>query len=201
MPDQLVLVVTQAEHLAPLAHACLDAGQIGGRQVEVGAAPLGDGERHRRLAEHRRDNGGVDHHPEREATAETHPEGADTRPAALGVELARPEPRNQAMIGEVSCSAHVVNSRAMHTWVMLRNVYPAVGSRPGVPTSEGITTRKPAATTSSANSGHLGRDAGDLVDHHDSRARALRVRGAGDASVGEGPDVPTVADTLVMPAS
>ena len=61
-----------------------------------------------------------------------------------------------------------MNSRATHTFASEAMPYSPETARPGVPTSDGITTVNPAATTSLANGGNLRGDAGDLVDHDDA---------------------------------
>jgi hypothetical protein len=63
----------------------------------------------------------------------------------------RASARSQPMIGDVWFSAQCVNSLEMHTFAIDWARYGPLTSLPGVPTSEGITTVNPAATTSFAN--------------------------------------------------
>ena len=58
--------------------------------------------------------------------------------------------RVQVAMGDVLLVARAVNSLEMQTWASDFTMAPVDISRPGVPKSDGMTTVKPASTTSSA---------------------------------------------------
>ncbi len=62
----------------------------------------------------------------------------------------RASARNQAITGDVCPTAHVVNSLATQTLTAEAPIARPVGPAPGRPTSDGMTTVKPRATTSLA---------------------------------------------------
>ena len=82
VPTNLSPGATQAQHraAAPARSATTSASSA---TAEVGGAGLADGERQRRLAEHGRDDGVVDHHRQGEPAAEAHPDRPDAGAADL----------------------------------------------------------------------------------------------------------------------
>ena len=75
----------QAEALG--AHPLGDDGPLALGHPEVALAGRADRERHRRLAAHRREDGGLDRGGEREAAAEAHADDADARAARRAVQV------------------------------------------------------------------------------------------------------------------
>ena len=85
---ELVALEAQAEHLeAVLVAALLDAVEVGAGAVDRAPRPLADGDGHRRLGEHRREQAVVGGHRQRVAAGEAHPDGPDARAAAALVLL------------------------------------------------------------------------------------------------------------------
>ncbi len=85
-----VLGGLQAEYLAAGGGAAAYDVEVAGGEVEVGGAPLPDGERGGRLAEHRRRDRVVDHHRQGEPAGEAHAERADPGSAELLVQARGP---------------------------------------------------------------------------------------------------------------
>ena len=97
------------------------------------------------------------------------------------------------MIGDCPFSAQVVNSLAMHTLAMFfLPVYPVGDLATGRTHQRRHHDREPGIDHVLGETGDLGGDARDLVDHDDPWARALAVRGPGDATVGERTLLPAV---------
>ena len=95
--DEAVVTEPQTHHLTTVGGPLGDRECVVGRQVEVALTLLaGDRQRQRRLREHGRHHHLVDHHAEREPSAEAHADRADPRAAAVVVERPgqRPQPRD-----------------------------------------------------------------------------------------------------------
>ena len=190
--DQPVVVEAQTQHLAPVAARSCDPLGVGGRQVEV-----------RGLAALPRANGSdgwlstgatitlstiipsanppLKHIP----TAPTPGPPAD---ACRSVARARSQP----MIGDVCCSAQIVNSRAMHTFAIEAIPYGPTDRRPGRAQQRRHHDRESGRDHVVGECRDLRGDAGDLVDHDHAWTRPAPVHQASSTVGGELAAAPTV---------
>ena len=85
--NELVAGEAHRQHAQLLAVG--DEGEVGIRETERALARLSHRERQRGLTEHRGEHRVVDRHRECEPSGEAHADGADSRSAALFVQIAR----------------------------------------------------------------------------------------------------------------
>ena len=100
------------------------------------------------------------------------------------------------MIGEVWFIAMLVNSLATHTLSIDLSMYPLLNCWPGVPTNDGITTVKPAFTTSFANAVTAGVMPGISCTTITPGPLPRRYVAARESGGGEGALVPSGQDAL-----
>ena len=105
-----VVAETQPEQAGPCQGALLHPGEVVVGDPDVRLVLLGERERQRRLAQHRRQHDVVDHHGQREAAGEAHADHAHPRAAATLVLRGRGL-RNHTVTGLVFFSAKAENSR------------------------------------------------------------------------------------------
>ena len=167
--DQPVTREAQPEHLAtvrrPLGHRRASSGDR--LRSADRAAPTANGSDGWR--QHRRDHRCRRPSSRARSRREKHIPTAPTPGPPTSACRLRASARSQAMIGDVCCSAQCRELASdAQPGATIGAMYGPLGSLPGVPTSDGITTVNPASTTSLANAGdHRG-------DARGSRARPPR---------------------------
>jgi hypothetical protein len=182
--DEWVPGEAQPEHAAASARALLHDIELFVTEVDRGAVVLRDAEGQGGLAQNRRHHDFVEHHREREVAGQAHPESADTRAAALQVDLLGERAQEVgdgarcALCQDVELAADA-GARHLPGDVASRELLAGRAEQARQNRGEAFVGDPPPEASD------LGGDAGDFVHDHDTRSRTTPVDGARGALVAE----------------